>query len=238
MFSLIKSLAFFLFLSIFSVSFGQQFSYPVIKKQGRIVADFVPAGWEIKDSIIGDLNNDKHEDIVVVLQQKKHITISRRKSRNIEKITTKPRILLILFQKISTNTLELQERSNTFILSQEDSQMTDPYQSMKIENEKLYFNFTIYYGPSAYSMQSYTFRYQNKEFFLIGATSNYFNEATRDMSDYSFNFLAKKWSIIEGNDDTNQKQKKIWHTLNLKNLKTLKTFQEPNSWEVTKDIYL
>ena len=85
---------------------------------------------------------------------------------------------------------------------------------------------------------SYKFYYKNNEFVLIGADNNSFHRGTHDFEDYSYNFLNKRWSYTKGNRNSEQKPQVEWHTLELKELKTLKTFRKPYTWEVTKDNYL
>jgi hypothetical protein len=240
MYNLTKQLLFILIFLKSGVASGQEFSYPLIKNEGQTISDFVPGGWIIKDSASGDLNNDQKDDYVIVLEHKDSATILKKEDNIVREVITNPRILVILFQEKNADKFRLAAQNNTFILNEDYSIMNDdPYQSIKIKNGVLHIDFTILYGPGSYDMLSYSFRYQNKEFALIGANTNYYNMATSDTRICSYNFLTKKWSKIQGNDnDGKRKLKEIWHTLNLKELKTLKTFKEPNTWQVTKENYL
>jgi hypothetical protein len=56
---------------LFAFSYGQDFSYPTIKKGGKTISDFVPTDWIILDSIKGDLNRDFIDDVVVILQHQR-----------------------------------------------------------------------------------------------------------------------------------------------------------------------
>jgi len=228
---------FFLLVFLLKLDFawGQTFSYPAIKNDGQSIADFIPGDWTIRDSVSGNFNDN--QGCVIILQSKDSGTISKEKEGHIQEIKTQPRILIILFRK-SANSLQLIVQNNNFILTQDEPEMTDPYQSIKIENGVIYFDFTVYYGPSAYSLLTYAFQFRNREFKLIGADTNYFNEATRDSQNCSFNFLTKKWNITEDNEESKRRPKKIWHTIELKELKTLKNFNQPDTWEVTKGIFL
>jgi len=117
--------------------------------------------------------------------------------------------------------------------------MEDPYQSMKIEKGVLYIDFQLFYGVGSWVITSttYLFRYQDKDFVLIGAENKSFDRASQNYEDYSFNFLTKKWSLTSGNDGTKQKPKTDWYTLDLKELKTLTTLKQPYRWEVIKDVF-
>ena len=150
--NLIRQLLTVLFLLKLGALFGQEFSYPLIKNQGQVIADFIPYNWMIKDSVRGDLNNDKAEDLAIILQYKDSATILKKKDGNIERVTTHPRILIILFQYKSLKQFELAEQTNSFILTQDESQIADPFQSIEIKKGILNFVFTVYYGTNAYSM--------------------------------------------------------------------------------------
>ena len=59
----------------FGISSGQNFTYPLIKAKGRIVADFVPAGWTILDSTYGELNSDYTKDAAIIIQHKDSVLL-------------------------------------------------------------------------------------------------------------------------------------------------------------------
>ena len=112
--------------------------------------------------------------------------------------------------------------------------MEDPYQSIHISNGLLQINFQLFYSAGSFTITTtaYKFRFQNNEFALIGADNYIFNRGTHDIEDYSFNFSTGKYSITRGNDNATQKLNTEWHTLNLKELKTLKTFKKPYNWDI------
>jgi hypothetical protein len=86
-------------------------------------------------------------------------------------------------------------------------------------------------------MQLTSFVINKDSFVLIGADNSSFHRATHDYENYSYNFLTKKRTLTKGNDN-NGKEKTTWKTVKISTLKTLKTFAEPFTWEVEKDIYL
>ena len=117
--------------------------------------------------------------------------------------------------------------------------MDDPYQGIKIYKGILQINFHLFYNMGCWytTSTSYKFRYQDKQFILIGADYSSIHRATLDFEDYSYNFLTKKRSLTKGNDIKRTK-KVYWKTLNIVMLKTLTTFKVPYSWEIETDIYL
>jgi len=228
------------FLINIGIATGQNFSYPAVKNEGMTFTDFIPVGWTIKDSVSGDLNNDKNNDLVIVLQLNDSIKLIKQEGNYTDTVTTQPRILLILFRNLPANKFILAEQSNSFILNHDNPTIEDPYQSIKINQGILQIDFQLFSNMGSWSVTStsYKFQYQDKDFVLIGADNNSFNRSTNDYENYSYNFLTNKWSLTKGNDNSNRKPKTKRHSLDLKKLKTLKTFKQPYTWEVTKDIYL
>ena len=64
-----------IFFFSFSSSFGQSFSYPLIKSVGVSTNEFVPFGWTILDSAFGDLNKDGTDDAAIVLQHRDSVLL-------------------------------------------------------------------------------------------------------------------------------------------------------------------
>lgn len=220
----------------FGLSYGQEFSYPSLNKSGQRIGDFVPRGWTILDSSIGDLNTDYIDDAVIILQHKDSVTLINSDGDTTQ---TQPRILLILFKNTVSNRFELTEQSNSFVLKHDKSTMDDPYREITIDNGVLSITFNLFYNLGSWyvTTATYKFRYQRGHFTLIGADNFSFHRATHDYEKYSYNFITKKRSLTKGNDNTG-KEKTTWGKVNIEELKTLKTFIEPFTWEVEKDIYL
>jgi hypothetical protein len=220
----------------FAVSYGQDFSYPSIKLKAQSIPDFVPAGWTILDSAYGDLNKDGTKDAAIVIQHKDSISLVN----NLEDtVLTQPRVLLILFKKPPDNSFVLVEQSNSFILKHDNSSMGDPYQDLAIHNGILEVKFHLFSNMGSWYVTNavYKFRFQQGQCLLIGADNSSFHRATHDFEDYSYSFLTKKRALTKGNDNKGTK-KTTWKSLNILQLKTLKTFSEPFTWEVETDLYL
>jgi hypothetical protein len=117
--------------------------------------------------------------------------------------------------------------------------MDDPYQELAVNNGILEVKFHLFYNMGSWYVTNagYKFRYQQGQFVLIGADHSSFHRATHDFEDYSYNFLTKKRALKKGNDNKDA-PKTMWKPVNVSALKTLKTFKEPFTWEVEKDLYL
>lgn len=234
--NLMRQLLTTIFLLTFGIAFGQEFSCPSINNQGKDINSFIPNGWTLLDSTQGDLNKDNHKDLALIVQYKDSVTIL-----NIDNDTvlTQPRILIILIYNQATNQYQLVEKSNSFILNHDNPNLEDPYQAISINNGVLKIDFSIFniMGGWGMSNNSYKFRIQDTDFVLIGADYHYVNRGSGETEDRSYNFLIKKVKISTGTLESD-KQKVIWRTIDLKELKTFKTFKQPFTWEVEKDYYL
>ena len=230
---------FFLFILPVFLS-AQEFHYPVLKHQEKTITDFIPQNWTLHDSASGDLNKDGKKDYVLVLQYKDSVTLVDSSETYPDTVLTQPRLLAILFYDPASGNYQLAEQNNTFILNQDNPFLLDPFESIQIENGVLVIKFSLFYSMGSWYITNttYKFRYQHADFALIGADNFSINRATHDFEESSYNFLTGKWSLKTGNDDSEKTPKTEWHKLAPLEIKTLKTFQKPFTWEVTKDVYL
>lgn len=219
-----------------NASYGQTFTYPSIKLNAQRISDFVPVGWTVLDSAIGDLNKDGFNDVAIILQYKDSISLVNGPG---ETVLTKARILLILFKNPDTNKFSLVEESNSFILNHDNSIMDDPYQGIAIDKGILKINFHLFYNMGSWysTSSSYKFRYDGSEFILIGADLSIIHRTTLDYKEYSYNFLTKKRSYTKGNEQKGTRKTTI-KNLNLPSFKTLKTLKRPYTFEIEKDVFL
>jgi hypothetical protein len=205
---------------------GQNFVYPIIKQKGLSIKDFVPSGWVILDSATGDLNNDKQPDAAVILQYRDSVSVVRIDGNYNDTFITQPRILIVLFKSANKNYFYLAEQNNTFILTHDSPLEDDPYLSLKIDKEVLQIKFQWYpYSGTWYVNNSlFKFRLKGSEFILIGVDESWFNRASHDFKNCSYNFITNKIFTEEGNDDN--KTKKIeWKTIKNKKVESLKSIE-------------
>lgn len=191
------------------------------------------------DSAKGDLNNDKLDDLCFVIKYKDTVTLAKKNEGYLDTILSQPRMLVISFYNPSSNQFDFAEQSNTFILCHDDPNMEEPYQGISISNKVLQIDFKIFMNSGGWgtSNNSYKFRYQDKEFVLIGAEDNSFQRNTGESENRSYNFLTKKVKIEIGNVSSENSKVKL-RNFKIAKLKTLKTFIEPFTWEVERDYHL
>lgn len=223
------------------IGFAQKtFTFPKIKSQGASIEQFTPANWTIIDQAQGDLNNDDLADLAVVFEYSKQIDETRTygdNSSEIIKETQKPRILALFFKdKSCTYTLSIQ--NNDFILrSEEGGKLGDPLQQIAIKDQQLYLRFQ---GGAEWRWElGYTFKFENKDWFLTSAVNLYYNQNNGDMTERVYDFKRRELFTTYGNlhnrDIANQRTSEV---LFFSQLRTFKTFKKPWAWEIMPNVYL
>ncbi|WP_406826673.1 hypothetical protein [Pedobacter sp. KACC 23697] len=237
-----KVFYFYIMMLFAQFSFAQKtFIFPKIKTQGAAVEQFIPPSWKIIDQVDGDLNNDGSADLAVVFEYNKPIDETRVYGDNssaIIKETQKPRILAIFFKDKPTGLLSLSIQNNDFILrSEEGGKLGDPLQQIAIKDQQLYLRFQ---GGSEWRWElGYTFKFENKDWFLTSAINLYFNQNTGDMTERVYDFKTRELFTTVGNlhrrDIANHKTSEV---LYFSQLRTFKTFKKPWAWEIMPNVYL
>jgi len=152
---------------------------------GKPAADFIPAGYKIFQKIYGDLNKDGLEDCIVIIKgtDKQNITTNEHN----RKIDRNRRGIIVLFKE-GDNYIQAVKNYDCFSSENEDGGVYFPPDlDVSIEKGKLY----VHYGHGRYGYWTYTFRFQNSDFALIGYdASDNFGPVVN--SETSINFLTKK----------------------------------------------
>ena len=215
----------FILLAVVSASYCQAFNYPVIQPRGKSINDFIPSNWILKDSSVGDLNGDHIKDMALVIQCKDTVNEFRPDS-SFHK--AKPVVLLIFF-KNSSGLFHLVLQNNTVILrSGEGGWDDDPYRKLDISKQILSITFDVNRGFSTYK-----FKYQNENFFLIGAIDEITGHG--ETSHTEVNFLTRK-----ENDEWSNGEHVItkWRTILPGKLVKLKDLKMPGQIEIQPGYYL
>jgi hypothetical protein len=179
---------------------AQSFVFPAFKKHINVESELEGAGWEMLDDVNGDLNKDGRADMVAVLEYKDSVREKRGDSIRFHR----PRVLLVLFQD-TTGSFTVVCQNNTIIARQGEDWMDpekDPNGGCTIEDGILWVNFN-----ETRLDESYKFRYQKGDFYLIGATSSRWwsnaneeydvNLSTRQVRHYSWGMDSKKGGHTE-----------------------------------------
>ena len=107
----------FFILSLFLISsiyvFGENFP-----QKAKAVDDFIPTGWKKILTTNGDLNKDKLEDTVIVIEKEDKKNIKKNDGFGPEELNLNPRILLVLFKQKEGTYILASKNDKGFIKSE------------------------------------------------------------------------------------------------------------------------
>ena len=205
------------------------------------VEDFIPKGWK---SIIvkkGDLNKDKIDDVVLLIQ--KNDPKNFRKVEDGTNLDFNPIIMLVLFKDTNSQYNLVAKNEKGFFPSEgkvyeKALETIVDEDSISIKNNTLKI-YTLWEGPRAASTSSttYIFRYQNNRFELIGLDAQNISGDTEyvDTTNYSLNLSTKKLIIhnmSEKLESNVKKEEKIEKNLNITEIYALDTMSETSGVDI------
>ena len=218
-------------------------------KKADKIEDFIPKGWK---SIIvkkGDLNKDKIDDVVLIIEKNDPKNFKKNEeSYQTSPENHNPRIILVLFKDKNSKYTLAAKNDKGFIISPGEAYESglqnlespdfdnDLSKSITIKNNTLrIFTFAELTRSSGSSI--YVFRYQNNRFELIGLENQniFANAEYIDTYNYSFNFSTKKLKIHnlrEKLESDMRKEEKIEKKLNIKESYILDTMLETTGVDI------
>ena len=215
------------------------------QKAGKI-EDFIPKGWK---SIIvkkGDLNKDKIDDVVLLIQKNDPKNFREAKSgymyMPIENANFNPIIVLVLLKDKDSQYNLIAKNDKGFIVSEgkaheEVLQSIEDSNSITIKNNTLRI-YTYFEAIRGGSSSTYIFRYQNNKFELIGLEITEGGTYGDDMefNTYSLNFSTKKLIKTKetsklGSDEKSKIDKKE-KTININQNDILENMTETTASEI------
>ena len=200
----------FFILSLFLISsiyiFGENFP-----QKAKTVNDFIPKGWKEILTTNGDLNRDKLEDTVIVIEKEDKKNIKKNDGFGPEELNLNPRILLVLFKQKDGTYVLASKNDKGFIKSEgndDNPALMDTLDDIIIKNNvlKIVFNYFMSAGSWWTSTNVYIFRFQNNVFELIGYESNAYMRNTGEEEGTSINFSTDKAKITTGGNIFEEKE--------------------------------
>ena len=200
----------FFILSLFLISsiyvFGENFP-----QKAKTINDFIPKGWKEILTTNGDLNRDKLEDTVIVIEKEDKKNIKKNDGFGPEELNLNPRILLVLFKQKDGTYILASKNDKGFIKSEgndDNPALMDTLDDIIIKNNvlKIVFNYFMSAGSWWTSTNVYIFRFQNNVFELIGYESNAYMRNTGEEEGTSINFSTNKAKITTGGNIFEEKE--------------------------------
>lgn len=208
-----------LLLFIFFVKFTCQ-------AQTNRVEDFIPQGYILYEKVFGDFNKDNQEDCILIIKgtSKDNFEINR-----FDEVVDRNRRGIIILFKNESDYQKVTVNLSCFSSENEDGGVYyAPELSFDVKKE----NLIIHYSHGRYGFWSYTFRYQDSKFKLIGYDSSS-NFGPVVNSETSINFLTKKKLVRENINENaevgDEVFKETWSKIKidkLLNLSEIKNFDD------------
>ena len=220
--------------------FGENFP-----QKAKTVNDFIPKGWKKILTTNGDLNKDKLEDTVIVIEKEDKKNIKKNDGFGPEELNLNPRILLVLFKQKDGTYILASKNDKGFIKSEGNDNnpaLMDTLDDIIIKNNvfKIVFNYFMSAGSWWTSTNVYIFRFQNNVFELIGYESNAYMRNTGEEEGTSINFSTNKVKITTGGNIFEEKEnnpKDEWRYLKFEKKYILDEMTESTLDEILDIIY-
>ena len=220
--------------------FGENFP-----QKAKTVNDFIPKGWKKILTTNGDLNKDKLEDTVIVIEKEDKKNIKKNDGFGPEELNLNPRILLVLFKQKDGTYILASKNDKGFIKSEGNDNnpaLMDTLDDIIIKNNILRINFSYFLSAGSWwtSTNVYIFRFQNNVFELIGYESNAYMRNTGEEEGTSINFSTNKAKITTGGNIFEEKEnnpKDEWRYLKFEKKYILDEMTESTLDEILDIVY-
>lgn len=237
--NLLQAVAYCIILLFFSlpgnVLRAQNYQYPVLKKNGANAEAFLPKGWHVMTQTTGDLNKDGLADLAVLIEADSVV-----KSLKEWENDQQPRILFAAFRQPDGQYNLAVQSNESIMLANEGGVFGDPFDALEINRGSIVVRF--YGGSSDRWSYVYRWRYQNKDWFLIGATYTESSTHHNGYKVHDFNLLtgAAERTISKRSEDGKESSDQLTKTpFKFKKipLPKLKNFK-PVQLKIYQDIYI
>ena len=231
-------LSLFLICSIYV--FGEDFP-----KKAKAVDDFIPTGWKKILTTNGDLNKDKLEDTVIVIEKEDKKNIKKNDVLGPDYLNLNPRILLVLFKQKDGTYILASKNDKGFIQSENDEEnpaLMDTLSGIDIKNNILRINFDYFLSAGSWEASQiiFTFRFQNNRFELIGYDSNSYMRNSGEQEEFSINFSTNKIKTTTGGnmfEEKLNKPKEKWENFDIKKKYVLDEMSSDTLDEILDYVY-
>ena len=175
---------------------------PDLPKQGRSAQDFIPAGWKLEAQEIGDLDGDGLPDLLMVLRQNNpQNVLSNNCLPGEDPIDSNPRILAVAFRDKVVTGYGLVLQNATLIPRHKTSAMDDPFDGITLSGRTFHVKLSIRPNGNMWDSteDTFTFRYQDGCFRLIGYDSHGTQHGSGATTDRRINYLTHYMITTLGN---------------------------------------
>jgi len=207
--------------------------YPVLPADATGAEGFVPSGWRIEQQLRGDLNGDKREDLVLVLRQQDPRNIVEHDGFGISPLDSNPRMLAIAWA--TPDGYSLAAQNHTLITRHEAPNLSDVFEEgagVSIVRGTLQTTLFFFSNAGSWSTgsASYTFRWQEGAFALIGYDRSSMMRNSGQTESLSINYSTRRVRHAEGSMESDEDSVR-WETLSSPQRWTLETVGDGSAFE-------
>jgi len=175
-------------------------TYPEIPEAGASVEAFVPNGWKLEAKAAGDLNRDGMPDAALVLHRDDPGNLVPTDWDPDQKYDSNPRMLVVIFGR-KEGGYELAAADQKLIPRLENQNQDEPFDEVAIVKGTLRVRMHLFMSAGGWRMggSSYTFRWQDGGFKLIGFDRDSVMRNSGEMEEVSINYLTRRKQLKTGN---------------------------------------
>jgi hypothetical protein len=188
--------------------------FPSIPAHARTRAGLVPAGWDLEMESRGDLNADGAPDLLLVLHMTDPRNVLTNRALGTRELDTNPRILVVAFADKAASRYSLALADHTLIPRLTNPFMDDPLDQVAVVKGTVQVSLSFWMSAGSWttSQTTFTFRYQEGCFKLIGYDSTETRRNSGETSAVSVNYPAKRMKLTKGNIE-NERESVSWKSV-------------------------
>lgn len=180
-------------------------TYPPIVREGASSDAFVPRTWKLEAKATGDLNGDKLPDAALVLHMADPANIIAKDWDPAQKYDSNPRMLVVLFGRKGGG-YALAAADHQLIPRLENQNQDDPFDEVAIVGRTLRVKMHLFMDAGGWEMggSSFTFRWQDAAFRLIGFDRDSIRRNSGETKEISINYLTGRKVVKRGDIGTDK----------------------------------
>jgi len=177
-------------------------TYPALPARGATAEAFAPAGWAIEMRAAGDLDKDGRDDLVIVLRMHDPANVIHNDGLGPDEFDTNPRMLAVLLADAGGYRLAVEDHA---LVPRPDNPVMDDYLDGDgaVSVQRGGFSVRLHAWASAGSWytsgSTFTFRWQEGCFRLIGYDRIEAHRASGETTTISANYPARRATVEIGN---------------------------------------
>ncbi|MCR6662418.1 MAG: hypothetical protein NVV60_04540 [Luteimonas sp.] len=178
---------------------------PQIASHADVPEDFVPAGWRIEHRVDGRIDDDTHDDVLLLLRMDDPANVIDNDGLGSRQLDTNPRMLVVAFsdgkggwRRVLMNHALIPRRESPTMA---DYLQDDPAGSITLQdNRSIRISLHSFASAGSWYMgnTTFTFRHQDGCFRLIGYDATELHRASMAMKEVSINYLTGRALVSEG----------------------------------------